>query len=192
MRGAGFDTAGASGRPGAGPHSRSSCALLQPALITAQEDERRRMARELHDDLAQRLALLEYQLADSRQQVRSNPALVEGLLDRLIGLAAGISDEVRQLSHRLHPSILDDLGLVPALRSLCEEFERTYGVDVHVITEVPSTQAIPLPIATALYRISQEGLRNAAKHGLDASVIIGLLTTGAGYTSHNSRFWTRF
>ncbi len=146
-------------------------------LITAQEDERRRMARELHDDLAQRLAVLEYQLADSRQHVRKDPALVEASLDRLIGMVAGISEEVRQLSHRLHPSVLDDLGLVPALRTLCEEFERTYGMAVHLTPPVPSSPLVPLAVATALYRISQEGLHNTVKHGHDSSVVIKLSTT---------------
>ncbi len=146
-------------------------------LITAQEDERRRLARELHDDLAQRLAVLEYQLADSRQQVRSDPALVEELLDRLMRLAAGISEEVRQLSHRLHPSVLDDLGLVPALRSLCAEFERTYSMKVQFAPPRSFSPVIPLSIATALYRISQEGLHNTAKYARSASVNIELATT---------------
>ncbi len=146
-------------------------------LITAQEDERRRIARELHDDLAQRLAVLEWQLADSRQQVRSDPALVEERLDRLIALAGGISAEVRQISHRLHPAILEDLGLVPALRSLCQEFEGAYGMAVHLTSPAPFSPRMPLPMVTALYRISQEGLHNAAKHGRNACVVIELSTT---------------
>jgi PAS domain S-box-containing protein len=145
-------------------------------LITAQEDERRRIARELHDDVAQRLAVLEWQLTDSRQQVRSDPVL-EGLLDRLIALAAGISDEVRQLSHSLHPSILEDLGLVHALRRLCEEFQCAYGIAVHLTIAVPLSLVAPPPVAAALYRIGQEALHNSAKHGRKAAVTVELLRT---------------
>ncbi len=150
---------------------------LAARVISAQDDEHRRMARDLHDDLGQRLALLEWQLAESRQQLHRDPALVEALLDRLIALSGTISEEVRQFSHRLHPSLLDDLGLVPALRSLCHEFGRTFGVPVHLTPLLPGAPSIPLPIATALYRISQEALRNTAKHSRGACAEIEVSTT---------------
>ncbi len=146
-------------------------------VISAQEDERRRMARDLHDDLGQRLAVLEWQLTEARQQLRRDPDLVEALLGRLIALSGTISEEVRQLSHRLHPSLLDDLGLLPALRSLCHEFGTTFGVSVHLLPLPSDAPSVPLPIATALYRISQEGLRNTAKHGRGACAEIEVSTS---------------
>lgn len=145
-------------------------------VISAQEDERRRMARDLHDDLGQRLAVLEWQLTESRQNLRSDPDLAEALLERLISLSGTISDEVRQLSHRLHPSMLDDLGLMPALRSLSQEFERTFGIPVNLTPLMSDPPSIPLPVATALYRISQEALRNTARHCRGASAHIEVLT----------------
>lgn len=148
-------------------------------LIGAQDEERRRLARELHDDLAQRLAVLEHQLSHARQHVRSDPGLAEEKMDSLAELAAGISNEVRLVSHRLHPPGLDDLGLVPALRNLCEEFKQTYGMPVCLTVQGPTSLPLPLCIATALYRIAQEGLRNVAKHAPNADVVIELITTTA-------------
>ena len=135
---------------------------LAGSLFTSQEDERRRVARELHDDICQRLAMLEIG--------------VQGILSKVIGdlspdneLRAvregigGLTQEVRRISHGLHPSVIDDLGVAAALGSLVEDFrEREHMIVTFNAQNIPGS--VPRDVATGLYRIAQEALRNVAKH----------------------------
>ena len=147
--------------------SQAELRALAASLFTAQEEERRRIARELHDDLSQRLALLEMELT----KIRHRPAEFERLFDGLIGQVSSLSQELCNLSYRLHPSVLEHLGLETGLRSLCEEFERTHEIGTQCIYSV-GDRSVPLPVATVFYRITQEALRNVAKHTTDARVTI--------------------
>ena len=149
--------------------SHAELRALTRALVTAQEDERRRIARELHDDFAQRLALLEIDLAKLKG---SNPELGADF-DPLSAQVSSLSHDIRNLSHRLHPSLLEDLGLKAALRGLCEEFEHSHNLGVRFeLTE--GEHRIPPTTATTLYRIAQEALRNVVKHAGDACVTMKL------------------
>lgn len=139
---------------------------LTAMLLTTQEQERRRIARELHDDLCQRVARLEMDLA----KLRDNPA--GGQLEPIIGQTRAIFDELRSLSHSLHPSVLEHLGLKAALQSLVEDFEYRHNIAVHFLCLID--RGIPFSIATVLYRIAQEALRNVAKHAGDARVTLTL------------------
>ena len=145
---------------------------LAASLMTAQEEERRRMARELHDDLSQRLALLETKVVHLKRHVgTTQQALAEA--ERIREDVGTLSELVRNLSHRLHPSMLEDLGLEPALRALIEELEEAHGLAVRLaISRLP--RSLPLECATALYRITQEALRNVVKHAPEALVTIQL------------------
>ena len=145
-------------------------ALIRRA-ITAQEDERRRVARELHDDLGQRIALLQFE-AERMRQFAQLPDVRAGL-ERFIEEAERFSRDLRTLSHRLHPSILEDLGLGAALRSLAADYRRQ-GVDVTLRAGEISGRA-SLDVRTSLYRITQEALRNAWKHAPGAAVHVQLL-----------------
>jgi PAS domain S-box-containing protein len=149
---------------------------LATSLLTAQEEERRRVARELHDDIAQRLSLLEIGFAQFRKQVKESSAPDRAELNRLEQDIATLSGDVRRLSHQLHPAILDSLGLRVALKRLAEEFRsgRTHPV-TYQADGVPD--GVPLSIATAIYRIAQEALRNIGKHALQASVSIRVTGT---------------
>jgi len=98
-------------------------------------------------------------------------------LDALVRLVAELSEEVRSLSHRLHPSVLDDLGLEAALRQLTTDLQRTAGLTVRLTSNLGGTVALPDTVATALYRIAQEALRNILRHARDASVTVSLLAT---------------
>lgn len=146
---------------------------LTGSLFTAQEEERRRLARELHDDLSQKLAMLE---VHAEMLERKPPGTAEELQQELATLrrsAATLSEDLRRISHELHPSILDHLGLPVALRSLAEEFHRRESLEVHVsVRDMPA--AIPMAVASSLYRITQEALRNVAKHAGKARVRIAL------------------
>ena len=146
---------------------------LAASLLTAQEDERRRLARELHDDLQQRLALIEVGVTRLRQNLPRDPAQIRGELNRLEREMGAMSNEVRRLSHQLHPAILDDLGLRVAITRLGEDFRASGAREVRIeMDSVPDD--IPSRVATTMYRIAQEALRNVAKHATTAVVKIRL------------------
>ena len=132
-------------------------------LIEAQEQERSRLARELHDDINQRLALLAIQL----EQLRLNPPNprkeLAKRIDDLQQTALEISRDVQALSHQLHSSKLDFLGLVPAFSSFCREFSQQKKVAVHFThTDIPHT--VPRDISLCLFRVLQEASHNVVKH----------------------------
>jgi PAS domain S-box-containing protein len=143
--------------------SQRELQLLTGRLLEAQEVERRRIARELHDDLNQGLALLSVEmdlLADS------GPDSPIANSDRLRELSAQIkvmSSAVHDLSHQLHPSKLEQLGLVGAVRGLCRELSQRHGLDVK-FTHYPEPGAMSQDAALCLYRIVQEALQNVVKH----------------------------
>ena len=137
--------------------------LLTGRLLEAQEAERRRIARELHDDLNQSLALLSVEMDLLAESMPGSPA---GTADRARDLSARVkelSSVVHDLSHQLHPSKLEHLGLVIAVRGLCEELSQSHGVEVR-FTHDPDLGTVPPAAALCLYRIVQEALRNVVKH----------------------------
>ncbi len=146
---------------------------LAANLLRAQEEERARIARELHDDISQRLARLELLIAGIRDDIGPEASVIKGDLAHLSDEIGELSKDVRNLSHRLHPSMLDELGLAVALRALVEGFASSWP---HSVTfemhNVP--EAIPAEASYALYRIAQEGLRNVQKHAPGAAVSVAL------------------
>ncbi|MBV8051558.1 MAG: CHASE3 domain-containing protein [Acidobacteriaceae bacterium] len=145
--------------------------LLTGRLMTAQDDERRRIARDLHDDLSQKLAYLAMDIGKLVSKATSHE-----LLDSLRGLqrrAGDAAETVRHISHQLHPSILDDIGLEAALEQYCEEFEERSGIRTHFLaSDVP--ESIPKEISRSLYHIFQESLRNVSKHSNAPEVFVTL------------------
>ena len=129
-------------------------------LIAAQEEERRRVARELHDDLNQRLALISRELEQLAQKI---PKPLRKSVQTLEKQAIEVSTEIHRLSYRLHPSKLDHLGLPSALASLCREISETGTVKVH-FHQAGFPATIHRDITLCLFRIAQEGLRNCVKH----------------------------
>ncbi len=153
--------------------SREELRALTDNLMTSQEDERRRLARELHDDVSQRMALLDMECEAGLQDLGSDVASARAKLEGVRARIAEISQDVRTLSHRLHPSIIEHLGPAAALESLLDEFARRDGMLVTFFTQnVPEN--IPLDVGTGLYRIAQEALRNVAKHAGRAHVKLSL------------------
>ena len=153
--------------------SEEALRALTAQIIISQEDERRRIARELHDNLMQKLAIVENEL--SRLRLGSTESLDQASeeLSSIEHQVANISDDVRAISHGLHPSILDDLGLEPAIRQLVRDFaERSSQPAQFRGAHVPA--AIPPAIALTLYRIAQEALGNIRKHASEASVVLTL------------------
>jgi signal transduction histidine kinase len=131
---------------------------LSGRLIAAQEDERSRIARDLHDDASQRLALLAIEL-DQRQ--------AQSLADGVRALSA----DLHRIAHQLHPAILDQLGLLPAARRFAGELAARHGLTIDVVSE-RWPEALPRDAALVLYRVVQEALQNAVKHSGAARVEI--------------------
>jgi PAS domain S-box-containing protein len=135
---------------------------LSRQLIKAQEEERSRIAREIHDDYQQRLAMLSIDLENLAQKL---PADSESAcqLQELWNRVGELGSDLHSLSHRLHSSTLDNLGLVAALRSLCDEFKDYHSIDVSLVEE-NMPRNIPEEVALCLFRITQEALQNVKKH----------------------------
>lgn len=139
-------------------------------LVAAQgeiaENERRRIARELHDDLQQTMAAIKMDLAAATQRLEWSPEQVPALLDSARGLADTAIASTRRIINDLRPQILDDLGLVPALQNLASEFGRRSGVDCRFATRGTDDPDVTgsSEVATCLYRVAQEALNNIAKH----------------------------
>jgi signal transduction histidine kinase len=140
--------------------SEAAAYALSGRLIHAQEDERSRLARELHDDVTQRLALLAIDAGREERNV-ANPGV--GAMRAMREGLVRLSQDVHALSYRLHPSILEDLGLIEALKSECERFSQTCSTRLEVNTE-EITEKLPHDVALCFFRIAQEGLRNIARH----------------------------
>jgi PAS domain S-box-containing protein len=143
--------------------SKKDLQKLAGRLILNQEEELRRLARELHDDLTQQLAVIAIDAGNIIQQFKDLPpsvfSTVSYIKDRLIK----VSKDVHNMSRDLHPSILDDLGLVRAVKSECSNFSSRMGIVVMFTPKnVPDT--IPNNIALTIYRIIQEGLSNIVNH----------------------------
>lgn len=129
-------------------------------LIDAQEQERRRIARELHDDIGQQLTLLELEL----DQLRRQPGQpLKPQLDKLYFQASAVAGGTRTLSHGLHSSHLDILGLVPAVRNLCQTVSQETNIQVAFAQENVPARLDPL-ISLCVYRVVQEALQNIARH----------------------------
>ncbi len=140
----------------------AALASVSGKLIEAQEQERRRIARELHDDIGQRLALLAIGLAQL-QQGHPNSSELPGRVSELQKQTSEIASDIQSLSHELHSSRLQYLGLAVALRGFCQEFGDQQKVEIDF-----TTQDLPVSlsqeISLCLFRVLQEALHNSAKH----------------------------
>lgn len=150
---------------------------VQENLILGQEAERKRVARELHDDVAQRIALLGSALHDVQRLVpQPSPALEEKPKTMRADLEV-LAEDVHRISHNLHPSTLANLGLVAALRRLCSEFSEQMRIAVDFRVQVLPDE-IPEEVALALFRVTQESLTNCAKHSKSRTASVSL-TSGS-------------
>ncbi len=150
--------------------AESEAQSLSGRILTAHEDERRRLARELHDDITPRLARL------AIDAVRLAPAAGAASMQAEL---ASLSKDVHGFSYRLHPTVLDDLGLADALRAECERIASGQQIDVGLEARgVPEN--LPREVAVCLYRIAQEALRNIVRHARARTVRVALLPKDQG------------
>lgn len=135
---------------------------LSARLVDAQEEERRRIARELHDEVGQLLSAVKVELSLAQRRIHGlngSPAI----LDDAQALAETALHTVRDLSHLLHPAVLDDLGLAAALSSYAGDFGRRHGIAVEFSSK-GMDERLPIEVEAAAYRIVQEALTNVARH----------------------------
>lgn len=143
--------------------AKNSLIKLSGMLIDSEEKERRHLASELHDDFSQRMALLSIGLETVEEMIMREPDRACQKIHELIDSASEIGADLHTVSHRLHSSTLERLGLVPGVSSFCKEFAAQQGVQVEFLHGDIGRNISP-DIALCLFRIVQEALRNVKKH----------------------------
>jgi len=171
--------------------SQKSLQYFTGKLITIQEEERRRLAREMHDDLTQRLALLAIDVSKLEIENQQHDSPMRTKLQDIKKKIIKLSKDIHDISRQIHPAILDDLGLVDAIKSECATFSQREEIHVeYEANNVPSS--IPKNVAICIYRITQESLRNIAKYAktnqasvslvrLDGNLILTVRDNGIGF-----------
>jgi signal transduction histidine kinase len=139
-------------------HTQASLRQLSSNLINAQEQERTRIGRELHDDINQKLSMLSIRL----ERLPENPADVPGWIQGIRREVEEISSDVQALSHELHSSKLEYLGVIRGINSWCNEFAERQRIEIDFRSDVQSV--VPFDVGVSLLRVLQEALHNAAKH----------------------------
>jgi signal transduction histidine kinase len=166
-------------------------------IIDAQESERRKLSRELHDDLSQKIATLSVSISRVKKKVPvSEEQLIAGL-DDLREETNRLTSDIRRLSHQLHPAVLEHVGLVAALESYIQGFRSEEQIDVTLNTEL-ADKKIPFQTSICIYRVAVEALRNVARHSgssearvslkaLDNAIELEVSDTGKGFNVELAR-----
>jgi PAS domain S-box-containing protein len=160
-------------------------------LIEAQEKERSRIARDLHDDICQRLALLSMELEQANRSSNGSPAATKKSLEDIRKHCSEIAGDVQSLSHQLHSSRLDYLGIVAAIRGFCGELSKQHEINIE-FTETVVPADLPKDVSLCLFRVAQEALHNAVKYsgvsqftvelsGMEGGVQLVVSDAGAGF-----------
>jgi PAS domain S-box-containing protein len=171
-------------------------ASVSRRLIEAQEQERTRIARELHDDIGQRLALLAVEL----EELRQNPPILSEIRSRMGKLhtqASALAIDLQTLSHELHSSKLEYLGIAAAMRGFCKQFSEQQDVEIDFRShDLPGS--LPPDVSLCLFRVMQEALHNSAKHsgarhvevrlwGTPDEIHLTVRDSGAGFDSETAK-----
>jgi PAS domain S-box-containing protein len=150
---------------------------LSARLIDAQEDERKRLSRELHDDLSQQIAALSIGMGNMKRGIPAELTASRAHSDRIQQKLIDLSESVRRLSHELHPSVLQHSGLAPALIGFGHEFQKLSGIRIGMSTSGDFGGVRPA-VALCVFRVAQEALRNVSKHARVAEAEIELVHDG--------------
>ena len=156
---------------------------LTEQVMTVQVHERRRIARELHDDITQKLATLGIELGLLKKTGGPGSREIDGELGRLQSQILGISEDLRTFSHSIHPAALEHSGLATALEAYCREFSVQNRIEVDFVArDMPET--LPRAVEIAFYRIAQEALRNVARHSGATEANVALAGDGGHLSLH--------
>src|SRR5688572_23574508 len=153
--------------------SHTQVRSLLGRLIDVQESERRRISRELHDDLSQKIATLSVAISRLKRRVPLADSELIAELDDLRHKTNSLTNEVRRLSHQLHPAVLEHLGLVTALESYIGSFKDEEQIDVRLTAEI-GEERVPFQTSICIYRVAVEALRNVSRHSGAVSAAISL------------------
>ncbi|MDF0676026.1 MAG: PAS domain S-box protein [Nitrospira sp.] len=158
---------------------RQELQMLTEKLLTAQDSERQRIARDLHDDFGQRLVALTLDVAALERQPPLSPESLGKTLEPVRKELAQLSDDLRRLAHRLHPSLLKHAGLRVALEDYIQQAMKRTGLSITLkVGDLPDS--LPLDLATCLFRVCQESLQNVAKHANATKVLVKLSGSSKG------------
>jgi PAS domain S-box-containing protein len=170
---------------------RQQLQKLTAGLLTAQESQNREIARELHDGFTQDLAAIVLQIRSLEAKLKAGSDIARGLSE--IGAVVGrLATDIHNISRQLHPAIVEELGLEPALRQECQQFQERFGISTRfTANHIPGQ--LSRDVRLCLYRVAQESLRNIGKHAREASrvgvslrgspreVILVVKNTGGGF-----------
>jgi signal transduction histidine kinase len=171
--------------------SEAQLRRLTATLLTAQEEERKRVARELHDDLNQRMAMLANEVSALEQTPPGSTRVLRRRLRSLRERVDHLSDDLRSAAHRLHPSALEHFGLVAALESHCSDFMKLHRIQVK-LTHRSVPESVHSEVALCLYRVTQECLNNIARHSgaskaavgirrIEGNIVLSIADNGTGF-----------
>ena len=158
--------------------SESHLRYLSSQLLTAQENERKKIARELHDSIGQSLSALKFSVENRLRQVGGNNSEKSAqALEAIVPVIQKSIEEVRKIAMDLRPSVLDDLGILATISWFCREFQSIYS-GIHIEQQINIQEDdVPDPLKTVIYRVSQEALNNVAKHSKADLVRLSLRKT---------------
>lgn len=156
--------------------NREELRMLAAKLLSVQDDERRRISRDLHDDVNQRLGMLGLELDSLCRDLPKAPAPIRRRLRKLRNQVSALSEDVRQMAYRFHQTVVEDLGLVVALQRYINDFVRRTNIKARFIKRHASYE-VPQRIATCLYRVAQESLGNVGMHAKASRVLLELTST---------------
>ena len=177
--------------------SQAQLQQLAAGLLATQEEERSRVARELHDDISQKLAALNLDADSVLRKEPQDDGKLRNEMTRLFHRLRGILRDVEQTAYRLHPSSLDHLGLSVALKAYCADFTKQNGIDTRCsIRNLP--RSVPPNLGLTIYRVVQEALRNVAKHsgarrasvsvgGKNGTILLSIKDAGRGFDPSRSK-----
>ncbi len=171
--------------------AQQALANVSGQLIEAQEKERSRIARDLHDDICQRLALLSMELGQVNRSSNGSPEAMKKRLEDIRIHCSEIAGDVQSLSHQLHSSKLEYLGIVAAIRGFCTELSKQHELKIE-FSERNVPPDLPKDVSLCLFRIAQEALHNAVKYsgvkqfivelsGVEGAVQLVVSDAGAGF-----------
>lgn len=155
-------------------HSYRTIRELSDHLHQVREEERKSIAREIHDELGQQVTVMKMEITWLISEIKSESPLVRQKMEGLLDVLKETVGSIRRIASELRPSLLDDLGLSAAMEWHLKEFEKRSGVQTHFDSNIPDTE-LPDGIRIALFRILQESLTNVARHAQASHVVVTIV-----------------